>query len=150
MPHPDDGVLIIFMPRRTPIVQTTAFGQWLRGIREERGFVMEELAARAEISQATISNLERGRRNPTRKMVTRLARELAPDSAGDPSKNRILNQGLLAAGFAPTAPEGPDEIERITEPERHFVARYRRLPLERQTLINRLVDELGADDGHDD
>ncbi len=138
------------MPRRTPIIHTTPFGQWLRGIREERGFVMEELAARADISQATISNLERGRRNPTRKMVTRLARELGPEHASQATTNRILNAGLLAAGFAPTAPEGPDEIERITEPERHFVARYRRLGPDRQSLINRLVDELGSDDGKDD
>ena len=137
------------MPRRTPIIQTTPFGQWLRGIREERGYVMEELASRADISQATISNLERGRRNPTRKMVTRLARELAPDHTTDMFRNRILNQGLLAAGFAATAPEGPDEIERITEPERHFVARYRRLAPDRQQLINKLVDELGRDTGDD-
>lgn len=130
------------MPRRSPILQTTPFGQWLRAIREERGFVMEELAARAEISQATISNLERGRRNPTRKMVTRLARELIPSSANPATANRVLNQGLLAAGFAPTASEDGDELERITEPELHFVARFRRLAPERQALINRLVDEL--------
>lgn len=105
---------------------------------------MEELAARAQISQATISNLERGRRNPTRKMVTRLARELTPNSANAATSNKVLNQGLLAAGFAPTAPEGADDLGRITEPELHFVARFRRLGPERQALIYRLVDELSG------
>lgn len=103
---------------------------------------MEELAARADISQATISNLERGRRNPTRKMVTRLARELAPEGCDNAMTNRVLNQGLLAAGFAPVAPESSHDIDLITEPERTFVAQYRRLAPERQVLISRLLEEL--------
>jgi hypothetical protein len=77
-------------------------------------------------------------------MVSRLARELAPEGCDDTVANRVLNQGLLAAGFAPVAPENSEDIDLITEPERSFVAQYRRLAPERQVLISRLLEELNC------
>jgi transcriptional regulator with XRE-family HTH domain len=80
----------------------TRFGTWLREARDRRGWTLEVLAKSANTSHPTISRLEHGRANPSRKMVLRLAEALGVDPA----------DGLSAAGFLPT-------------PE----ARERRLPL---------------------
>ncbi len=48
----------------------------LRSLRVEAGLSQAELAARSGVDQSAISFLERGRRRPTRKTMTRLAKAL--------------------------------------------------------------------------
>jgi len=48
----------------------------IRRLREERGWSQEEYAERADIHRTYVSDIERGRRNPTITVVERLARPL--------------------------------------------------------------------------
>lgn len=51
-------------------------GENLRGERERQGLSQEELAFRAELHRTYVSGVERGVRNPTVKIVARLAEAL--------------------------------------------------------------------------
>lgn len=62
---------ILYMDRR--------LAKNLRRIREEQGLTQEQLAARAEAKQATISQIESGKTGFTRDSVLRLARALGVD-----------------------------------------------------------------------
>ena len=48
----------------------------LQALRRARGLSQEELAHRAEIHQTYLSGVERGRRNPSVKVLDRIARAL--------------------------------------------------------------------------
>jgi transcriptional regulator with XRE-family HTH domain len=50
-----------------------ALGRAVRAIREERGISQVELAARTGFTQAWISHVERGNRNPSWSNIVRLA-----------------------------------------------------------------------------
>ena len=52
------------------------FGANVRRWRKERGLSQEELAARAELHPTYLSGIETGYRNPTVKIVGRIARAL--------------------------------------------------------------------------
>jgi len=52
------------------------FGKSVRGYREKRGMSQEELAAAASIHRTYIGGIERGERNPTLRMIYRLAKAL--------------------------------------------------------------------------
>lgn len=52
----------------------TRLGQNIRRLREERGWSQEEYADRAGIHRTYVSDIERGRRNPTVTVVEKLAR----------------------------------------------------------------------------
>ena len=54
----------------------TTFAGRLKTLRESAGLSMHELARRAGLAQASISNLEAGKREPTWETVTRLASAL--------------------------------------------------------------------------
>lgn len=48
------------------------FGSVLRRLRQERGFTIEEAATRAQVTANYLGDVERGQRNPTMKVVTRI------------------------------------------------------------------------------
>lgn len=48
-------------------------GQNVRSLREERGWSQEDYADRADIYRTYVSDIERGRRNPTITVVEKLA-----------------------------------------------------------------------------
>jgi transcriptional regulator with XRE-family HTH domain len=49
------------------------FGDQLKNFRKERGISQEDLAFRAELDRTYISGLECGKRNPTLKILVKLA-----------------------------------------------------------------------------
>jgi transcriptional regulator with XRE-family HTH domain len=51
-------------------------GGAIRGLREERGWSQERLAAEAELNRSYVGGLERGERNPTVATLDRVARAL--------------------------------------------------------------------------
>ena len=53
---------------------TTRLGRNLRRLREEQGWSQEDYADRAGIHRTYVSDIERGRRNPTITVVERLAK----------------------------------------------------------------------------
>jgi transcriptional regulator with XRE-family HTH domain len=53
--------------------QRSAFGKRLRALRADRGWSQEEFAHRAELDRTYVSGVERGVRNPTLDVITKLA-----------------------------------------------------------------------------
>ena len=51
----------------------------LQGLRRERGLSQEELAHRSDMHQTYLSGIERGRRNPSVLILSRLATALGAD-----------------------------------------------------------------------
>ena len=58
------------------LVSSGELGAWVRGLRRERGLTLEELAERSGVSRAMISKVERGEKNPTLVVATKLAKGL--------------------------------------------------------------------------
>ena len=56
-----------------------AFGSFLAQLRREKGMTQKELAERTGIDQADISKLENGTRNPSLKLLKRLADGMGMD-----------------------------------------------------------------------
>ncbi len=75
-------------------------GNALRAWRERRRLSQIELSGAADISTRHLSFIETGRARPSRRVLLRLAEELAIPLRG-------RNALLLAAGFAPAYPETP-------------------------------------------
>jgi transcriptional regulator with XRE-family HTH domain len=65
-------------------------GQNIRRLREEKGWSQEEYADRAGIHRTYVSDIERGRRNPTIMVVEKLA---APFGV---ASGQLLDQSLLS------------------------------------------------------
>jgi transcriptional regulator with XRE-family HTH domain len=61
------------------LVSSGELGAWVRGLRRERGLTLEELAERSGVSRAMISKVERGEKNPTLVVATKLAEGLEID-----------------------------------------------------------------------
>ena len=57
----------------TPDRQVRSFGEAVRARREELGISQEELGFRAKIHRTYVSDVERGARNPTVKVIWKLA-----------------------------------------------------------------------------
>lgn len=53
----------------------------MRAMREQAGLSQEELAVRAQVSRATVQNIERDRTDPRRAVLRRLAEALGTDVA---------------------------------------------------------------------
>ena len=53
---------------------TTRLGKNIRRLREEKGWSQEDYADRAGIHRSYVSDIERGRRNPTITVVEKLAK----------------------------------------------------------------------------
>ena len=58
-----------------------AFGAAVRARRERLGLSQEAFAHHVDIERSYISGIERGRRNPTLKIISRLAKALATTSS---------------------------------------------------------------------
>lgn len=98
-------------------------GARLRALRRSRGFTLEALAARAEMSSSTLSRLESGKRQASLELLIPLTRELgiglddlvAP-TVPDPRVRRPVTYRHGVA-IAPLAPEGaPVATYKITYP----------------------------------
>lgn len=80
-----------------------SFGSWLKQAREARGWTLEALAAEMDSAPGSISMLESGDRNPSRKMVSRIAAALYQ---GDPDGYAAFEAvAMLAAAFLPNSSE---------------------------------------------
>lgn len=64
-----------------PLSQRTAFGARLRELRTDLGWSQEEFAHRANLDRTYVSGVERGVRNPTLDVITRLADTLEVEVA---------------------------------------------------------------------
>ncbi|SNS60258.1 Cupin domain-containing protein [Micrococcales bacterium KH10] len=98
-------------------------GPRLRAIRHSKGWTLEKLAARAQISVSTLSRLESGKRQASLELLIPLTRQLGiglddlvNPSAPDP---RVRRQAVRRDGMviAPLTPEGsPITTYKITYP----------------------------------
>lgn len=98
-------------------------GARLRALRHSRGWTLDDLAARAEMSPSTLSRLESGKRQASLELLVPLARQLGitlddlvTPPARDPRVRRpvVRRDGLV---IVPLAPEGaPIATYRITYP----------------------------------
>jgi len=124
----------------------STFAEWLTINRRRARYSMRELAGEAGVSHTYIAKIEalpatpqEMRPRPSQQVVRNIARVLGADE----------NQALRLAGWLP-ASDAHAEMERVTDQERQWIARYRNLPPSRQTLINRLIDELAQSPDGDD
>ena len=88
------------LPSRLAEAPASEVGALLRVWRERRRRSQLDLACAAEVSTRHLSFVETGRAQPSRRVLLRLAEELAIPLRG-------RNQLLLAAGYAPAYPETP-------------------------------------------
>jgi len=101
-------------PRRT-------VGEWVRELRQRRGWSMLKLAQRAGISKAYLLKLEKGEANPTEEVIKRLATALE------------VRAGLLLGEVEPSdshRQEMPDSLREFVEtdkPEPDLLAALRLL-----------------------
>ena len=98
-------------------------GARLRALRTDRGWTLDDLAARAGMSPSTLSRLESGKRQASLELLLPLTRELRvglDDLVTPPVKDpRIRRQVIRRDGMviAPLTPEGaPVGTYRITYP----------------------------------
>ena len=63
-------------PRESSHPTLKKLGRFIRETREAKGLTQEDLAGKAESDRTYISNLERGRRNPSMLHLKRLAKAL--------------------------------------------------------------------------
>lgn len=87
----------------------TAFGEWTLTEIDARGWERKTLAVKSGVGITSVNQIVAGVRNPSRDMVERLARALAPEDADEHTARALLNAGLKAAGFAPA--DGPSAGE---------------------------------------
>jgi len=78
-----------------------AFAEWLRSARKSRGFTQSDLAEASSVDQALISKYERQVLPCPKPSVYALAEALSGPDADEGVRLRMLDAGLLAAGFAP-------------------------------------------------
>lgn len=73
-----------------------AFSQRLKTVRKTAGLTLKQLAAQIEVSEAYVSMLESGKRQPARSLVLQIATALGggPDSA-------LRDELLILAGYSP-------------------------------------------------
>lgn len=98
-------------------------GTRLRALRNSRGWTLEDLAARAQMSTSTLSRLESGKRQASLELLVPLTRQLGisldsliTPTARDPRVRRspVHRNGMV---IAPLAPEGaPIATYKITYP----------------------------------
>jgi transcriptional regulator with XRE-family HTH domain len=90
----------------------SSVGPRLRALRHARGWTLEELAEKAQLSPSTLSRLESGKRQASLELLIPLTRhlgvridDLLPDADVDPRIRRpvIRRDGLV---IAPLSPEG--------------------------------------------
>lgn len=98
-------------------------GPRLRHARRERGWTLEDLAARAGMSPSTLSRLESGKRGASLELLLPLTRQLGirlddlvPDAAGDPRVRRAVERrdGMVIAPL--TLDHSPVQTYKVTYP----------------------------------
>lgn len=82
-------------PEKSP---SAAFGQRLRGLRDERGWTQDELAERMGCSGTHISAVETGRRPPTRRFATTADRVFGTGGRLE-RQSQAVRQTALLEGF---------------------------------------------------
>lgn len=73
-----------------------AFSNRLKTLRKSAGLTLKQVAARLEVSEAYVSMLESGKRQPARALVLQLA-----DSLGAGHDSPLRDELLILAGFSP-------------------------------------------------
>lgn len=68
-------------------------GEEIRALREERGYTLQELARRANLSLSYLSEIERGSKQPSLRTIDKIARAL------NVSKHRLLRGDTARAGL---------------------------------------------------
>lgn len=112
------------------------FGEWLRAERERRGWSQAQIAEQAETSIPTISRVETGERNPSRKLATKIATALGADP-----------REALEALMSDTPGLEPLEIERTPDPDREmWVGAYDNVPEHRRKILLELAEQLRQDE----
>ncbi len=98
-------------------------GPRLRAARHERGFTLDDLAARAGLSASTLSRLESGKRQASLELLVPLTRhlgiridDLVPDEQPDPRVRRpaTTRDGLVVAPL--TRESSPVQTYKVTYP----------------------------------
>ena len=89
----------------------STFGEVLRTLREERGLSQQALAAKAGISQISVSFYEQGKREPGWNAVVAICGALAVDC--------IAFRGLLAKESEPPRRGGPAKRKASPEKLKH-------------------------------
>jgi transcriptional regulator with XRE-family HTH domain len=65
------------MVRKKEQTISERFGQAVKAVREQQGVSQEKLAERAEIDRTYVSMIERGKRQPTLEVASRIAKALS-------------------------------------------------------------------------
>jgi transcriptional regulator with XRE-family HTH domain len=98
-------------------------GARLRALRHSRGWTLDELASRAEMSTSTLARLESGKRQATLELLVPLTRQLGiglddlvTPAVSDPRVRRpvVRRNGLVIAPLAPE--DAPIATYKITYP----------------------------------
>lgn len=96
-------------------------GQLLRSAREERGLTQDALADAADISKKYISNIERGKCNPSYDILYRLVSALhisADRLFSDRNTSSEFDEDVLLANYRRCPPKDRILLQNMT---RHFV-----------------------------
>lgn len=106
------------------------FGEFLRNLREQRGLTLRDVEKSARISNAYLSQIERGDRGiPNFKILNRLA------AAYDVSVTELIE--------AAESEEHGEEIEADTSPGVKFVSRgYEKLSEENKQMLTEFLQHL--------
>ena len=83
-----------------------AVSQWLFNARMRTGKSQGQIAQAADIDPTYVGKIELGQKQPSRKVIYRLAAALVLDKSDSRAAKHLLNEGLKAGGFAPE--EEPD------------------------------------------
>lgn len=98
-------------------------GPRLRAARKERGWTLDDLARRANISSSTLSRLESGKRQATLELLLPVTRQLGiriddllPEVPRDPRVRRAITRrnGMILAPL--TAEQSPVQTFKVTYP----------------------------------
>lgn len=96
-------------------MQNQTRGNLVRTLREQAGLSQEELAVRAQVSRATVQNIERDRREPRRAVLRRVAEVLGVDVA---TLAPAVEPPLTSEQIAERRAELLDALARLDEIEK--------------------------------
>lgn len=108
----------------------------VRELRKERGLKQEELAAKINVSQQTISRIEKGENSLPADILVHLAKffHVSADYILKLSDVRLISEYRL-------------EVEKVIERNVEFCRIYERLGKKNQELVYRLMEQLETGQG---